>query len=34
LKLIALALLLAFRIAWLLMKNWLENFAYQIRMEW
>lgn len=34
LKLIAIAVLLASPIAWLLMQKWLQSFAYHINMQW
>ncbi|SHN39013.1 hypothetical protein [Chitinophaga sp. CF418] len=34
LKLIGLALLLATALAWLVMSNWLEAFAYRISIPW
>jgi len=33
-KLVLLALLIASPLAWLLMNNWLENFAYRIHIQW
>lgn len=33
-KLVALAAIIAFPIAWFLMKRWLEDFAYHIEMKW
>ncbi|MEL6945301.1 MAG: FtsX-like permease family protein, partial [Bacteroidota bacterium] len=34
LKLVAIATLLAIPIAWYLMNNWLQNFAYQTEIQW
>ncbi len=34
LKLVAIAILVAFPVAWLAMKQWLLNFTYRIDMEW
>ena len=34
LKLVAIAILVAFPVAWLAMKQWLQNFAYRIQIEW
>ena len=34
LKLIGIAALIAFPVAWLAMHNWLQDFAYRIPMEW
>jgi putative ABC transport system permease protein len=34
LKLVAIATLVAFPVAWLVMKQWLQNFAYRIDIEW
>ena len=34
LKLIVLAVLVAFPIAWLVMNNWLQDFAYRVNMSW
>lgn len=33
-KLVALAAIIAFPIAWFTMERWLQNFAYRIEMEW
>ena len=33
-KLVALACIIAFPFAWLLMNNWLEDFAYRIDLNW
>lgn len=34
LKLIALAALIAIPVAWLAMRNWLQNFAYRVTINW
>jgi len=34
LKVVALAFLVAFPAAWLIMNNWLQNFVYRIDIEW
>ena len=34
LKLVAIAMLIAFPVAWLVMNRWLQNFTYKIIMEW
>jgi putative ABC transport system permease protein len=34
LKLIAIAILLAFPLAWIAVNQWLQNFAYKIAIEW
>ncbi|MEJ7830978.1 MAG: FtsX-like permease family protein, partial [Segetibacter sp.] len=34
LKLVAIAILVAFPVAWLAMKQWLQNFTYRIDIEW
>ena len=34
LKLVGIAILIAFPIAWWALNNWLRNFAYKINMEW
>ncbi|MDP4284461.1 MAG: ABC transporter permease [Bacteroidota bacterium] len=34
LKLIAIAFLVAFPIAWIIMSHWLQNYAYKIDIEW
>jgi predicted permease len=34
LKLVALSILIASPVAWLVMQNWLENFAYKIQVQW
>jgi putative ABC transport system permease protein len=34
LKLIALAAIIAIPIAWLAMRNWLQNFAYRVNISW
>lgn len=33
-KLVAIAILVAFPVAWLAMKQWLQNFSYRIDIEW
>ncbi|SFD76571.1 ABC-type antimicrobial peptide transport system, permease component [Chitinophaga sp. CF118] len=33
-KLVAVALIIAFPVSWLLMNKWLDNFAYQIDISW
>ena len=33
-KLVVVALIIAFPVAWLLMNKWLENFAYRITISW
>ncbi len=34
LKLVGIAFIIAFPAAWLVMNNWLQNFAYKINIEW
>jgi putative ABC transport system permease protein len=34
LKPVAIAILIAFPVAWYVMNNWLEDFAYKIIIEW
>ena len=34
LKLVAIAAIIAFPIAWYAMHNWLQDFAYRISIEW
>lgn len=34
LKLVGIAFIIAFPVAWLMMNNWLQNFAYKINIEW
>ena len=34
LKLVAIAIILAVPVAWYLMNNWLETFAYRIPIQW
>jgi len=34
LKVVALAMLVAFPAAWLIMNKWLQNFVYRIDIEW
>jgi len=34
LKLVAVSAVLAFPVAWYFMKNWLQEFAYRIKMPW
>jgi predicted lysophospholipase L1 biosynthesis ABC-type transport system permease subunit len=34
LKLVAIASLIAFPVAWWAMHKWLQDFAYRIRIEW
>jgi ABC-type antimicrobial peptide transport system permease subunit len=34
LKLISIAMLIGFPIAWIVMNNWLQNFAYKITIDW
>jgi len=34
LKLIALAAIIAMPVAWLAMRNWLQNFAYRVTISW
>ncbi|MEX6686776.1 ABC transporter permease [Danxiaibacter flavus] len=34
LKLVGIAFIIAFPVAWLVMNNWLQNFAYKINIEW
>jgi putative ABC transport system permease protein len=33
-RLVVIAMLIAFPVAWLAMQKWLEHFAYKINMEW
>lgn len=34
LKLVGVALVIAVPVAWLIMNNWLDNFAYRVNLEW